>query len=330
MSENRENNKTILLAEQQGEWKSVPLYTRSATAARENNELDAFRASNHANQACAKAIAETINKNWNGSGLKEGCVQPVMDAFGMDRLAFVLANSVQLRAYDTRFSKDNRAWAQMALAGADVVIPDDRRSAWEIDIHTILLNDFVQQAREVIENLTTLETPVYCESFQYATENGETGPYWESYNCNRDCRHAIEEAIADHFDGFHMEAKVADGVLKKFGEERTMYVIANTIQLLQGDGRISQQNNNWAKKIPIPHETPQDESLRRDFLVRSHPGLFNLFTNITRNIVLRAQIARRDHEKKDEQQPSILEKLDKPASHAPKREHPSKKKEQEI
>lgn len=318
-----EDNKTT-------DWKSVPVYKDSSAAAREKNELDAFRASNHANQACAKAIAETIRENWNGSRLKEGCVQPVMDAFGADRLTFVLANTVQLRAYDTRFSKQNREWAQMALAGADAVIPDDRRSAWEIDTHTLLLNDFVQQAREAIENLTALETPVYYESFQYATVNDETGPFWESYSCNRDCRHAIEEAIADHFDGYRLEANAADGVLKKYGEERTMYVIANTIQLLQGDGRISQQNNNWAKKITIPHETPQDESLRRDFLVRSHPGLFNLFTSITRNIVLRAQIARRDHKKKEQEQPSILEMLVKPVSQAPKQAQPSKKKEQVI
>ena len=310
------------------DWKSVLVYKDSPTAAREKNELDVFRSSNKANQACAKAIAETIKENWNGSGLKDGCVQPVMDAFGMDRLAFVLANTVQLRAYDTRFSKQNREWAQMALAGADVVIPDDRRSAWEIDTHTILLNDFVQQAREAIESLTTLETPVYYESFQYATENEETGPFWESYNCNRECRHAIEEAIADHFDGYHMEANAADGVLKKYGEERTMYVIANTIQLLQGDGRISQQNNNWAKKLPIPHETSQDESLRRDFLVRSHPGLFNLFTNITRNIVLRAQITQKDHRKKDQEQPSILTQLETPTAKAEMKKPPKRDKEQ--
>ena len=328
MSENRENKKTVSPAEQQREWKSVPLYTCSAETAREKNELDVFRLSNKANQACAEAIADTIKENWTGSGLKDGCVQPVMDSFGMDRLAFVLANTVQLRAYDTRFSKQNREWAQMVLAGADVVIPDDRRSAWEIDAHTILLNDFVQQAREAIENLTTLETPVYYESFQYATENEETGPFWESYNCNRECKHAIEEAIADHFDGYHMEANAADGVLKKYGEERTMYVIANTIQLLQGDGRISQQNKNWAKKIPIPHETSQDESLRRDFLVCSHPGLFNLFTNITRNIVLRAQIARRDHKKKDQEQPSILTQLQTPTAETQAKKHPKREKEQ--
>ena len=312
-----EENKTT-------DWKSIPVYKDSPAAAREKNELDAYRASSAANRACAKAIKETINENWTGSRLKEGCVQPVMDAFGMDRLAFVLANTVQLRAYDSRFSKDNRAWAQMALAGADVVIPDDRRSAWKIDTHTILLNDFVQQAREAIENLTTLETPVYYESFQYATENEETGPFWESYNCNRECRHAIEEAIADHFDGYRLSEKATGTVLQKYGEERTLYVLANTIQLLRDDGRFSRQNIQWANAIPVPHGTEQDASLRRDFLIRSHPGLINLFTQFTRKEAQRAKAA-----SKTQDRPSILAELEKPLAYAKKDKQQNQTKGQE-
>ena len=312
------------------DWKKVPVYKDSPAAAREKEELDAYRASSAANTACAKAIQETIRENWNGSSLKEGCAQQVMDAFGPDRLAFVLANTVQLRADDTRFSRDTRAWAQMALAGADVIIPEEKRIGWEIGTHTTLLNDFASQAREAIETITMLETPVYYESYQYAVDNQETGPYWESYNCNRECRHAIEEAIADHYDGFHMDNNVSDGVLKKYGEERTMYVIANTIQLLEGDGRISQQNNNWGQKVPIPHETSQDQSLRRDFLVRSHPGLFNLFASITRNIVLQAQFARRDQKAKEQEKPSILAQLEKPLIHPQKEKQPNQKKEQVL
>ena len=312
-----EENKTT-------DWKSIPVYKDSPAAAREKNELDAYRASSAANRACAKAIKETINENWTGSGLKEGCAQPVMEVFGADRLAFVLANTVDLRAYDTRFSKQNREWAQMALAGADAVIPEDKRVGWEIDIHTTMLNDFTEQAREAIENLNTLETPVYYESFQYATENEETLPYWESYSCNRDCRHAIEEAIADHFDGYRLSEKATGSVLQKYGEERTMYVLANTIQLLRDDERFSRQNIQLADTIPVPHATEQDASLRRDFLIRSHPGLINLFTQITRKEAQRAKAA-----SKAQDRPSILAELEKPLAHPQKDKQPKQAKEQE-
>ena len=306
------------------DWKSVPVYKDSPAAAREKNELDAYRASSAANQACAKAIVETIRENWNGSRLKDGCAQPVMEVFGADRLAFVLANTVDLRAYDTRFSKQNREWAQMALAGADAVIPEDKRVGWEIDIHTTMLNDFTEQAREAIENLTTLETPVYYESFQYATENEETGPFWESYNCNRECRNAIEEAIADHFDGYRLSEKATGTVLQKYGEERTLFVLANTIQLLRDDGRFSRQNIQWADAIPVPHGTEQDASLRRDFLIRSHPGLINLVTQFTRKEAQRAKAA-----SKAQDRPSILAELEKPLAHAKKDKQPNQTKGQE-
>ena len=108
-----------------------------------------------------------------------------------------------------------------------------------------------------------------------------------------------------------------------------MYVIANTIQLLQGDGRISQQNAHWAKREPIPNESAQDQSLRRDFLVRSHPGLFNLFANITRNAVIQAQLSRREQKASEQEQPSILAQLEKPLSKPSTEKHNTKKKEQE-
>ena len=64
------------------DWKAVPVYKDSPAAAREKNEMDAYRASSAANTACAKAIKEAIKENWTGSSLKEGCAKQVMDAFG--------------------------------------------------------------------------------------------------------------------------------------------------------------------------------------------------------------------------------------------------------
>ena len=44
------------------DWKAVPVYKDSPAAAREKNELDAYRASSAANTACAKAIKEAIKE----------------------------------------------------------------------------------------------------------------------------------------------------------------------------------------------------------------------------------------------------------------------------
>ena len=61
-----------------------------------------------------------------------------------------------------------------------------------------------------------------------------------------------------------------------------MFVFANTIQLMRDDGRVSKDNIQWADTIPIPHDTPDDDSNRRHFMIHEHPGLFDLFVKITR------------------------------------------------
>ena len=167
---------------------------------------------------------------------------------------------------------------------------------------------------------------------RWLPRNGETLPFWDSHSCNMECRNAIEDAIDKHFDGFRLAENASESVLKKFGMDRTMYVIANSIQLLRDDGRISQHNVQWATKVPVPHGNEQDDSLRRDFLVRSHPGLFNLFAKITRDQVLKLQKRQLEQKmgKEKEQRPSILKQLGKPLSRSNGSHTPARKKEQMI
>ena len=51
---------------------------------------------------------------------------------------------------------------------------------------------------------------------------------------------------------------------------------------MRDDGRVSRANIQWADTIPIPHDTPDDDSNRRHFMIHEHPGLFDLFVRITR------------------------------------------------
>ena len=171
----------------------------------------------------------------------------------------------------------------------------------------------------------------YRESLQYAVDNGEKDPYFNSYRCNIECRRAIEQAISDHFDGYTLHHGASSAILRKYGEERTLYVLANTIQLMADDGRISRNNIEWANKTYIPCGTRVDDNMRREFLIREHPGLVNLFTKVTKDMIHKMNLRNTEKAAEDKpKQPSIVEKLDKPASHAPKQEHPSKKKEQVI
>ena len=70
-------------------------------------------------------------------------------------------------------------------------------------------------------------------------------------------------------------------VVDRFGLERTKFVIAATIQDKDWDGRISDENKQWAKTIEIPQdETPWNTKRYRQFVVNAaHPGLVDLFAN---------------------------------------------------
>ncbi len=62
-----------------------------------------------------------------------------------------------------------------------------------------------------------------------------------------------------------------------------MYVLANTVQQKDWDGRFSPRNKDWAKTIPI-HANPDAWGSDRNcqFVVDSHPGLTDMFLDTVR------------------------------------------------
>ena len=90
-------------------------------------------------------------------------------------------------------------------------------------------------------------------------------------------------------------------VLKRFGVERTCYVLAATVQDKDWDGRISTENKEWAKGFDIPQDkTAWNSASYRRFVVGNvHPGLIDLFVNQVRWGV----------EQMKERKPSVLKKL---------------------
>ena len=96
--------------------------------------------------------------------LKAGSAVPIIVKFGIDRIMYVLANTLQLKQYDGRFSRDNMALAQMVqIEQTPKEQPAKRRYFWEIGNHPYKQDLFVQQAREEIEAISIRKTPIYYE-----------------------------------------------------------------------------------------------------------------------------------------------------------------------
>ena len=135
-------------------------------------------------------------------------------------------------------------------------------------------------------NFSTQDVPMYFHSAAYASEHGETDAYWLSDQANFSCKVAIEQAISAHYGDNRLDtASAVQEVMEKFGPERMNFILANTIQHKDADGRISRDNKAWAKTIPMPEDK---ESFRRNaYLVvdQVNPGLVDLFVRQARKIV---------------------------------------------
>lgn len=93
---------------------------------------------------------------------------------------------------------------------------------------------------------------VYRYSAKYAIEHGELNIWRKSKELNIACRDAIDNAVAENFDGWHLPTnKILTAVINEFGRERVELVLAATIQEKIYDGRFSKSNKEWAAGIPM-------------------------------------------------------------------------------
>lgn len=160
---------------------------------------------------------------------------------------------------------------------------------------------------------------VYKFPAAHAREHNELEAYRASKKENIACAKAIREAIWDNYNDNRLDTKCVKDVISKFGAERTMYVLANTIQQQDWDGRYSPDNKCWAKSVVILQDKdPWGGDRNIDFVVQgAHPGLVDLFTSQARKEV--AEL---------EKKPSVKDKLNAVKAEA-KMKAPTKSKGQE-
>ncbi len=110
--------------------------------------------------------------------------------------------------------------------------------------------------------------PLYKYSAETAKHDGELDAWRKSKSENIRCRDFLDEQIAKRFDGMTLPSDCVENTVKGFGYDRTMWVIANTIQNRKGDGRFHSRNTEWAKRFNIP-----DTGRNYEFALNSHSCL---------------------------------------------------------
>ena len=144
----------------------------------------------------------------------------------------------------------------------------------------VLLAEKAQSAEKVAEAPAEPipEAPIYRETANYAYEAGELEAYRASFAANEKCRDAIEAAITSNYGDNRLDADAAvKSVLEQFSPERVRYILANTIQQKDFDGRIPQPLKEWAKSVEV---CPENAS--RFVVDKANPGLTALFVDAFR------------------------------------------------
>ncbi len=94
------------------EQKTYPdFYGHTLRYAADHGEVDRYMESHKFDRECKEAIEGTIRQNFDGMHLKHDIVKPLAEKYGAERMAFILANTIQQESWDGRFSRDNKAWA---------------------------------------------------------------------------------------------------------------------------------------------------------------------------------------------------------------------------
>ena len=125
-------------------------------------------------------------------------------------------------------------------------------------------------------------TPLYRHNATYAREHNELETYRASMKASISCKEAIETAIRTHFDGMHLDESAVSEVMESFGKERISYVLANTVQQKEWDGRFSRGNKKWAQQFEIEGAMKPEYDSRYQFVVESHPAVLDGFISAFR------------------------------------------------
>lgn len=136
------------------------------------------------------------------------------------------------------------------------------------------------RADELIRQTEELyKSPVYQYPADYARENGELEQYRLSNKANIACKREIDIAIGKYHSGTSFDSKAAvQDVVKKFGYDRTLFVLAATVLNGEHDGRYSQANKNWARTVPV-----FDRERSSQYTAISHPVLVDSFVDTARH-----------------------------------------------
>ena len=142
-----------------------PLYPYSYEVAKRDREVGDWRASYNENVRCKTYLDQLIAKRFDGLRLSGEVVKDACKMFGIDRVKWVLANTVRHLRYDGRFRPENKQWANT------LNIPrSPYNSEFCLQSHPEIVNGLVDQYRKYVRE----ELGMFDESHCLQTDDDYT------------------------------------------------------------------------------------------------------------------------------------------------------------
>lgn len=140
--------------EEKGEQKEyLPVYQQTLQYAMEHGAADDYLDSRKLNIDCKKAIEETIREHFDGMRLSLEDSGGVLEQFGMERVSYVLANTLRHLSEDGRFSRDNRVWADGIEVTENIHRGMDMNLDYLVNSHQAVLDGYIHLVRGEIRML---------------------------------------------------------------------------------------------------------------------------------------------------------------------------------
>lgn len=196
----------------------VPVYYEPFSYAKENDEVDLYRTSYRLNSECKQAIHEAIADNYDGMYLGDGVVDQVVRQYGMERVGYILANTLHHKSYDDRFSHSNKEWAEQVGTPENNARIIKFRADWVVTSHSAVLDGFVTKYREKLEKQKELKQP-FVKRF-YVVENRRAVPLEIKRFGNLDDAMSHYQALPYHY-------------MKALGVEKNPDPLPGSLDILQ-------------------------------------------------------------------------------------------------
>ncbi len=165
--------------------------------------------------SCKDAIDRAIAENFDGYRLPKGTAEGVIKEYGIERVSYVLANTVMHRRQEERISPENKEWAKSIEPYAMYESRDIVAAS-----HPAVLNGFINQARRYIEHGKELEIQAEAgqEPENDAPDISEGELDW----------HIVHDMDDDNGQPTEWSAKLPNGVFLWIDKETEGYALYDT------------------------------------------------------------------------------------------------------